>query len=328
MSWLKTSCVVAVVSAISGASLELMPANGSSEITMPRVIARAASAQHLGNLPHSMCAPMVTPAAAFATQSKYASDSAAHDVLDSAAYEQRRGLLGEAQTGVRIMQALVAAPPTSPSVAYDCAATYVLQWARAGALTMPETDDANRTLARLTADLAVVVLRLDTAGYLDGVDRTTVNLWLTTLATTVRHYFDNDAGPISRQNNHRYWAALALAGVGKQTANHDDVAWAVASYAVGVCQVTTDGFLPLELSRRTQARNYHLYAYEALHAVQQLLPDETARVAIECREGLQRLAHTVTRVDSGSLFQSITGVAQAEMARRPDLVSLLIPTAT
>ena len=144
----------------------------------------------------------------------------------------------------------------------------------------------------------------------------------------MRHYFDTDAGPISRQNNHRYWAALALAGVGKQTANHDDVAWAVASYAVGVCQVTTDGFLPLELSRRTQARNYHLYAYEALHAVQQLLPDETARVAIECREGLQRLANTVTRVDSGSLFQSITGVAQAEMARRPDLVSLLIPTAT
>jgi hypothetical protein len=264
---------------------------------------------------------------AFATESKYDSDSTAHDVLDASAHEERRALLADAQAGVRTMQALVAEPPASSVLAYECAAKYVLQWAQTGALTMPETDDANRTLARLTADLSVVVLRLDSTGHLDETERATVNVWLATLASTVRHYFDSDAGPISRQNNHRYWAALALAGVGKQTGNSDDVEWAVSSYAVGVCQVTADGFLPLELARHTQARNYHVYAYEALHAVQTLLPDETSRVAIECRQGLQRLMRTVMRPDAGALFQDVTGVAQAELRRSPDLVSLLIPGA-
>ncbi|WP_323690409.1 alginate lyase family protein [Rhizobium sp. AN95] len=62
-------------------------------------------------------------------------------------------------------------------------------------------------------------------------------------------FFDTKAGPRSARNNHRYWAALALATVGSLTGDHNKIEWARQSYRIGVCQVTEDGTLPLEMQR-------------------------------------------------------------------------------
>ncbi|UXS42878.1 hypothetical protein FY150_24515 [Agrobacterium tumefaciens] len=196
----------------------------------------------------------------------------------------------------------------------ECAMGVLRQWATAHALIDATTPDAKLTRARVLAEISGLVAAWGVAGDLDR--QKSVTDWLNIMADDTMVFFDVEAGPRSARNNHRYWAALALATVGSLTGDQNKIDWARQSYRIGVCQVTEDGTLPLEMRRGALARNYHLYAFRPLAAT--FVTFRKIRQPLDdiCSGSLERLAKAALNgVDDARLFEAATMKQQTKPPR-------------
>ena len=193
----------------------------------------------------------------------------------------------------------------------ECARASVLAWAGAGALTDMQSKDAALTRSRLVAEIALAAIELDRQRPFAGHERRALERWSESIVANTASFFARGAGPVSRANNHRYWAALAVGALGHLADRPEWRSWARESAAIGHCAVTAEGLLPLELERDERALRYHLYALRPLLAWQRL--DRTADVEAHrpCAEGLERLARaTEAMLADPSAIAARTGAPQ------------------
>lgn len=195
-----------------------------------------------------------------------------------------------------------------------CAMRVLHQWATSQALIDAATPDAKLTRARVLAEISGLVATWGVAGDLDR--QKPITDWLTIMANDTMVFFDVEAGPRSARNNHRYWAALALATVGSLTGDQNKIDWARQSYRIGVCQVTEDGTLPLEIQRGALARNYHIYAFRPLAGTFVTFRKIGQPLDGICSGSLERLAKAALKgVDDATLFEAATMKQQIKPPR-------------
>lgn len=196
----------------------------------------------------------------------------------------------------------------------ECAMRILHQWANSGAMVDAATPDAKLTRARILAEVSGLIASWHVTGDLTGQKE--IAGWLSKLANDTMLFFNTEAGPKSARNNHRYWAALALSNVGSLTRDQDKIEWARQSYRIGVCQITQDGTLPLEMQRGTLARNYHLYAFRPLAGTFAVFRKIGQPLDDICPGSLDRLAKTaLDGLHDATLFETATMQQQTKPPR-------------
>ena len=99
-----------------------------------------------------------------------------------------------------------------------------------------------------------------------------IQRWFALLAARVRTYFDEEAARmglengISKENNHIYWAGLAVAAEGIANNDPGGFHWGVEAYRMGIQAIQPDGSLPQEMARADDAALPPVCAGAAHHA--------------------------------------------------------------
>lgn len=282
---------------------------------IPMLAGPAASAGMTDGQPgdrQASCELISAPPARLATVSKYDQAMSSKSVIDEAASSVRRQALAPVENAVRSLESTIAMRGIVelPSGSSDCAARSLQAWAEAGSLTDMATMDANLTRDRFMASIAASLALLKQQGD-DLSVQPVIRSWLTGIARQTMAYYDLEAGPISRRNNHRYWAGLAVGQIGAFLGDGSMTEWAAGSLEIGLCQVDEQGFLPLELSRGRKALDYHLFSFVALRSLSNLLADDVRVKESKCAIGLSRLqARVEAALFDGSSFEAQSGSRQ------------------
>ena len=145
-----------------------------------------------------------------------------------------------------------------------CVLSLLDRWASANAMSDMRTAQAeyNRSTFLAGAALSYMqVARVDTG----SSKHTRIRGWMVALAQKTRSYYDAlDQNWRSNNNNHRYWAGLAVAAGGLQNGDRSLLDWGVGSYRRGMCSVTGAGTLPTEVERGALALHYQMFALQPL----------------------------------------------------------------
>ncbi|WP_323572292.1 alginate lyase family protein [Rhizobium sp. 28DA2] len=184
----------------------------------------------------------------------------------------------------------------------ECAMRVLLQWATSRALIDATTPDAKLTRARVLAEISGLIAAWGVAGDLDR--KKTITEWLNIMADDTMVFFDTKAGPRSARNNHRYWAALALATVGSLTGDHNKIEWARQSYRDRRVPGHRRRHFAARNAKGALARNYHLYAFRPLAGTFVTFRKIGQPLDDICSGSLERLAKaTLNGVDDAALFE-------------------------
>ncbi|HLK88994.1 MAG TPA: alginate lyase family protein [Polyangia bacterium] len=181
--------------------------------------------------------------------------------------------------------------PADPAIAAR-AVTALAGWARAGALLGSVNQQGEYEREWTLAGLALAYLRVRDAPGVDAGARASVDRWLVQLAEAVRPNYGH-AGRMSSANNHAYWAGLAVAAAGAAAQDRALYDWGLGQARIGLGQIRADGFLPLELERRTLALHYHLFALAPLVMTAELAAANGTDLYKEGDGALRRLADRV-----------------------------------
>lgn len=251
------------------------------------------------------CRAIGTPPAVLETQSKYDQTDASRSRLSFARAVTRDEILQPVRSALR---ALVAETDA-------CVVQTLRNWAATDALADMRSEDAFLTRDRFVAEIVMRLIDAEAAGVLTAGDRAALSPWLSGIAATTIEFYTYRAGPVSRRNNHRYWAGLSVGAIGYLLDNAAFRAWGDRSFEIGICQVDARGLLPLELNRGNQALNYHIYALRPLLVYDQLASRHGHMPGTTCRDGLERLIDSTRSgiLDRGG-FGLIAGKAQADFA--------------
>jgi poly(beta-D-mannuronate) lyase len=137
--------------------------------------------------------------------------------------------------------------------------------------------------------------------------------WLARLAHSTKDYFDARRVKKTKdsQNNHLYWAGLAVMAVGVATNDRSLFDWAVGTYQDGVSRVTADGDLPLEMGRGARALHYHLFAAAPLVTMAEFGEVNGRHLYAANQGALQRLVErSLSGLLNNSHFTQMAGVKQ------------------
>ncbi|PYB73935.1 alginate lyase family protein [Rhizobium wuzhouense] len=257
-----------------------------------------------------------------ATASKYDQSIASKSVIDPAARQRREDQLAPVTNAIRNL-ALEARRNGNPQ-STACTIATLRHWAATGALTDMATSDANLSRDRFTSDIAGIVMTLQARGQ-DLRGEGEIRAWLATLARQTMAYYDGEAGPTARRNNHRYLAGIAVAEIAEILGEKPMREWSKDAFAIGACQVDTLGYLPLELARADRAYEYHLYAYGALARLAIRLSASGSR-PLPCEDRLDRLYRLISRGEASARdFARRTGLEQRTPSPRHLEVIALVP---
>jgi poly(beta-D-mannuronate) lyase len=183
-------------------------------------------------------------------------------------------------------------------------------WARAGALLGTTNQQGEYEREWTLGSLALAYLKLRDAPGLDPAVRAEVEAWLVKIAAAVQPHYGH-AGRMSSANNHACWAGLAVAVTGAATQSHALFDWGLAQGRIGIAQVRSDGFLPLELGRKTLALHYHIFALAPLVMLAELGEANGIHLYAEGDSAIQRLAdRVIAGLGDPSPFATAAGVAQ------------------
>lgn len=261
------------------------------------------------------------------TVSKYDQTVASKSVIDPAARQRRENELAPVANAIRSVAIAARRNGTPEQIAQTatCTIATLRHWAATGALTDMATSDANLSRDRFTSEIAGIVMTLQARGR-DLRDQSEIRTWLATLARQTMAYYDGQAGPTARRNNHRYFAGLAVAELAEILGQKTMRSWSKDAFAIGACQVDPQGYLPLELARAERAYEYHLYAYGALARLAIRL-SAAGSSALPCEDRLDRLHRLVSRGEASAHdFARRTGVDQRMPSRRQlEAAALVLP---
>jgi poly(beta-D-mannuronate) lyase len=109
---------------------------------------------------------------------------------------------------------------------------------------------------------AISYLKVRPSGVGRPEQDTKIQHWFRMLAVRVRDFFDAEVrrmGP-DKENNHLYWAGLAVAAAGIAGNDRKEFHWGMVAYQMGLDEIQPDGSLAAEMNRGQMALHYHLYA--------------------------------------------------------------------
>ncbi|MBI0536753.1 hypothetical protein D9599_14340 [Roseomonas sp. KE2513] len=171
-----------------------------------------------------------------------------------------------------LVQRAVARHRAGEAGAADCALAALDQWAKGGALLGAFNLQGGYHRKWALAGAALSFLAIREAPGLDPVALGRTARWLGEVAEAVRpHYERNSTAIISDvRNNHAAWAGLAVAAAGIAGGNRVQLDWGVARLRAQLAQVDERGVLPQEAKRGAMALHYHLFALDAVAALERL----------------------------------------------------------
>ncbi|MBB2820015.1 UNVERIFIED_ORG: poly(beta-D-mannuronate) lyase [Rhizobium esperanzae] len=214
--------------------------------------------------------------------------------------------------------------------AASCALAALDSWARADALSDLKTRQSYLSATRIVAGAALAYVQVRPAATLLKFDTGAIEKWLGGLAERTIPVYTESGDRDSNRQNHRYWGGFAVTAVGVAIGRRDFLDFGFESYKLGVCQVTADGALPLELMRKKKARDYHLHATGPLVMMASLLQANGYDALSQCDNGLQRLAHfALDSINDPSKMEMLAGEPQVNLPRdkrgliRPDRIAWL-----
>lgn len=200
---------------------------------------------------------------------------------------------------------------TGDRSAAQCAMAWLAKFAADGVLTGAiSSNQARYVQGWIMGAFAATALKIRTG---TGSSRETMRVgdWLARMADTQVAYYEARAGKIDGRNNHRYWAGFAMMAVGILSERQGLFDWGVASFRIGIDQITRDGTLPLEMQRGARALHYHLFAAAPLVAIAELAAANSMDLYSEENHALPRLVHrALGGVDDSAFFTEKTGQEQ------------------
>jgi poly(beta-D-mannuronate) lyase len=140
-----------------------------------------------------------------------------------------------------------------------------------------------------------------------------IRRWFRLLGGRVREYFDAEMKRLTpeNENNHLYWAGLALSAEGIAANDSFGFQWGLAACRQGLRNIQPDGSLTAEMNRGQKAWHYHLYALGPLVMVAELGAANGMDLYAEERGALHRLADfCIGILQNPSLIEARAGAAQ------------------
>lgn len=140
-----------------------------------------------------------------------------------------------------------------------------------------------------------------------------IQQWFKHLAIRVREFFDAEIQRvgIEEENNHLYWAGLAVAAEAIADDDNDAGGWAMMTYKTGVDAIQPDGSLRAELNRGQMALHYNLYALAPLIMLAELAEANDIDAYAEDDGAIHRLVKfCLTGLQDPTILEKRTGVKQ------------------
>jgi poly(beta-D-mannuronate) lyase len=165
----------------------------------------------------------------------------------------------------------------------------------------------------LCAGLSLAYLKVEGTNAESPGQHEAITAWLAALGEHVENFQDRlvSRGSGDSQNNHHYWAGLAVAAAGVARNRIDLFHWGIEAGRDGLRRITPDGTLPLEMDRRSMALHYHLFAAAPLVLLAELGQANGIDLYKECNGALRRLVlRAASGLEDPSFFEKQTGVAQ------------------
>jgi poly(beta-D-mannuronate) lyase len=165
----------------------------------------------------------------------------------------------------------------------------------------------------LLSAVAISYLKVRDSGAGTPDQEAAIQGWFAQLAIRVREYFDAEVIRLGSdgENNHIYWAGLAVAAAGIADNNPGDFQWGINAYKMGIDAIQPDGSLKAEMNRAQMALHYHLYALAPLIILAELGEANGLDLYAEDKGAIHRLVNfCVAGLEDPTLLQKRTGVAQ------------------
>jgi len=260
---------------------------------------------------NSVCRDAPPPIIKLSITSKYGDDGPQRDTLDAAAEaeetSQMAPLRSYSQAVVKMANAYIRTGDPAPA---RCALTWLSAWAGAGALAQMDDHNAQFQRAAVLAGLSLAMLQIRPAVSADP-RYGAVALWMRRSIAATMANFDATSSLKGSRNNHLYWVGLAAASVAVVNNDRTMLTWAASTYQQAVCGANSAGGLPLELSRGAMARNYHLFALNALVPLAVLLQGNGIDAFAECDGALGRIVNfSLVAIDDPAAITALAGKAQ------------------
>lgn len=199
--------------------------------------------------------------------------------------------------------------------ALDCAVALMSAWSRSDGLTGESTTHTGKSMRKWalgSVAASYVRLKFSPSKPLASVDPQQIagiEQWLGKVAARVVDEWRDQ--PLSKTNNHEYWAAWAVMAVAVALDRGDLYDWSVAQYRIAAKQIDANGYLPNELARDTRALYYHNYALTPLAMIAAFGKANALDLAAENDHALDRLAQRVLAgIDDPDAFEDRTGSEQ------------------
>lgn len=197
-----------------------------------------------------------------------------------------------------------------------CALDILDQWAKADALSHLQTRQTYLSMTRIIAGAAMAYMQVAPAAQLFGMDTGAIEAWLRQRAEATMPIYLDGSDRRSNRQNHRYWGGFAVAAVGVAVNHPDFLSFGYESFKLGVCQVEPNGTLPLELDRKSRARDYHVHAVAPLVMLASILEANGQAAYALCDNALERLVtFTLEALIDPTEIEALTGVRQIDLPR-------------
>ncbi|SHJ95551.1 Alginate lyase [Roseomonas rosea] len=201
-----------------------------------------------------------------------------------------------------------------------CALEAMDHWARNGALlgAFNLQGDYHRAWGLAGAGLSFLALREAPGLEAPRLDR--VARWLAAVARQIRPRHDRPSEALISdvRNNQAAWAGLAVAAAGVAAGERALLDWGVERLRNQLLQVDERGALPQELRRGAMALHYHLFAFDALAALERLaVANGIALTEAEAAAYRRLRDFTLAAAREPARIQALVGVAQTNPLRAP-----------
>lgn len=197
-----------------------------------------------------------------------------------------------------------------------CALDWLNRWALAGGYMGEVSQQGGYVRKWSLATISWAWLAIRDAPRLDAPKKKRVKDWVAKWGAVVRDDYSTGTDRSSRNNNHLYWAALAVGLAGVVGNDRGMFDWMVARYHHAMGQIDSDGALPLEMNRGSKALHYHVFSLSALVPIAELAARNGLDLYGERDGALHRLVRrTLEGLDDPSFFAKKTGKKQSWVGR-------------
>ena len=165
----------------------------------------------------------------------------------------------------------------------------------------------------LLSAVGIAYLKVRPSGLGTAAQQTDIQKWFGVLAVRGGEFFDAEVKSMeeNRENNHLYWAGLAIAADAIANNDNDAGQWALNAFRIGLENIQPDGSLKAEMDRGQMALHYHLYALAPLIMLAEMGEANRIDLYAENNGALHRLVKLCEAgLEDPTILEKRTGVTQ------------------